>query len=935
MRRLAALLLLAALCGAAHGASQQQTMQQLADPDSILAMLQPDLGKPVAEGGSRDDAAIWMYHYLFGPFVFLPYVSEEERQRINDSGNSATLLAVALGYTNLIAYALAAVVIMATMVSSTIATAAEGVPLGRKFSTVWLPLRNGVALALLAPVPGVGGGIFSMAQVGVVWMLMLGSAGGSSMWQLVLNGVMDGSGIRTKAGVPHEITAGMKNLSYAIACTRAAEGMGSNVPLVATKEDRWGRLDGIFAATVYSEDAVAQAGKGQNAPAQTRAARLFSGADPQLLESLDRKDVAGTELIFVDGYCGGLSRASEHPLQQPAANVRNATFADKQYDANWAERFLWRAEANANRSLLATVPRLHAEVVEPILSIRDLPAVVDALGDEREKRLGKAFLIHKGEDPDRKSDGTPGIEPAARTALVREVDEVLAGVRESFRDIVWEPLPKEPEDEWDKAAGGKPPKIHAVYKEGRSHVAQAQGTVQHCLRQARGAGAADCGAIQENWRAGLDLRGWATAGSFFFELSQIPRTVQDGIDLFKVESPPQDIRSVAAQECAEQEKGWLGKGWAVLTRAKKTFLEVFCNNLSANDVKGALGFLDHALEGVGGQASWDVTEPRSERRASDFLNAAGLAEWAAEYMMAGDDNELGYSRHIDFDQRLLSDDGANAPNPFIVLAETGENAIEVSVGVYAMALASAIGGRFATDMPKVFSAVTAAVAVTLEWLATLIGATAAALWAAGVVLAYLIPILPLITWVFLVASYALMAIECVAAAPLAVVMMCTPEGEGISGTKMQTAIQIVAAAILSPCLLVLGLLASLALSYVVFAFFHDLYWNFVNELVADSAFSALAFLLYFVMYVGLCYQICRWCVSVMPALPNSILAWFATGAGRRLGDFQGSDGSTQGVLAAAGGVVAKTTGNAMKSLRRREEGGDGGGGDGGGAGGKA
>ncbi|MFM5487910.1 hypothetical protein ACEUAC_06365 [Aeromonas veronii] len=104
----------------------------------------------------------------------------------------------------------------------------------------------------------------------------------------------------------------------------------------------------------------------------------------------------------------------------------------------------------------------------------------------------------------------------------------------------------------------------------------------------------------------------------------------------------------------------------------------------------------------------------------------------------------------------------------------------------------------------------------LDDLKTVLLLVAMPLMSAGFSLVYIIPFLSIITWIQLVASYLPTTVELCIASLLAIILIVTPEGDGISGARLERVMQLIARAILKPSLLIIGLIASITLCYVSF-----------------------------------------------------------------------------------------------------------------------
>lgn len=159
----------------------------------------------------------------------------------------------------------------------------------------------------------------------------------------------------------------------------------------------------------------------------------------------------------------------------------------------------------------------------------------------------------------------------------------------------------------------------------------------------------------------------------------------------------------------------------------------------------------------------------------------------------------------------------------------------------------------------------------------------------GFILAYAIPFMPILTWVAMLIGYLLMCIEAIVAAPLAVVMMFTPEGKGIVGTRLQSALNLLNACTLRPMLMTLGVLAATQLAYVAYEIFNTFFWLTAESYLHGGIFDFFAIL---IVYTTACYQICKIVVSAIPKLPDQIMEWMASGVGRSFNESAEMDQSS-------------------------------------------
>ena len=108
---------------------------------------------------------------------------------ISLSTDSSPFLGNLFSVFNGIVLAVAALILSYVGSISIINTAHEGDVMGKKWSSVWIPLRSAGGLLLLAPVPGSG---YSLLQVTVMWIILNGIGAADNIWNLVLNHLEQG-----------------------------------------------------------------------------------------------------------------------------------------------------------------------------------------------------------------------------------------------------------------------------------------------------------------------------------------------------------------------------------------------------------------------------------------------------------------------------------------------------------------------------------------------------------------------------------------------------------------------------------------------------------------------------------------------------------------------------------------------------------------------
>lgn len=107
-------------------------------------------------------------------------------------GAEATALTMAASFSNALALVLGVVIVSYVVLAGIIKTAAEGEVLGRSWSTVWLPLRTALALAMIVPAGAIStGNHVSGIQAVVVYLALLGSNAADAVWDYTADKLFD------------------------------------------------------------------------------------------------------------------------------------------------------------------------------------------------------------------------------------------------------------------------------------------------------------------------------------------------------------------------------------------------------------------------------------------------------------------------------------------------------------------------------------------------------------------------------------------------------------------------------------------------------------------------------------------------------------------------------------------------------------------------
>ncbi len=110
----------------------------------------------------------------------------------SDGGsNSAQLLGAMFGTFNAAVIFLGAVVVFYMLMASTLNTAQDGEILGRRWSSIWIPVRSASGIALL--IPKASG--YNLIQIAVMWIVVQGIGAADSVWNTALDNIQQDGGM--------------------------------------------------------------------------------------------------------------------------------------------------------------------------------------------------------------------------------------------------------------------------------------------------------------------------------------------------------------------------------------------------------------------------------------------------------------------------------------------------------------------------------------------------------------------------------------------------------------------------------------------------------------------------------------------------------------------------------------------------------------------
>lgn len=404
-------------------------------------------------------------------------------------------------------------------------------------------------------------------------------------------------------------------------------------------------------------------------------------------------------------------------------------------------------------------------------------------------------------------------------------------------------------------------------------------------------------ALVDEWKREMTAGGWAQAGVWYFEISRFQGLVQQMVtDSISGISPPSGggvcgAISVFFGTCDDSNVAGMSQ---VAKFIANTGIKLAAQTTRNDSNETGYAYADEQLFVTKSEAQNPLKLASDPESASDGLTT----EMAMAIL-----NQLSTGRNAFggdglYGERCVSNEGTGfednndgcgygTSNPFYTVSSIGHTLTNVGLGAWAIAgtlyTAAGSAGELGGIVGKAVDLIGAkgAAANALTFAAFSLTPVVLACLTQGFMLAFVVPFLPLLTWTFMIAGYLLSVVEAVVAAPLAVIMMVTPEGEGISGTRMERAMSLIAMVILKPSLMVIGLVASMTLGNILFAVLNQFFWAGAAQL---TSWGLLELMFTMTIYVTAAFKLCQYTVSIMHKLPDQILEWFTSGAARSFGE---------------------------------------------------
>ncbi|MFS1426284.1 DotA/TraY family protein, partial [Vibrio splendidus] len=778
------------------------------------------------EEGEVDYFHVWL-RTIFGSFIFEPWTQ--------DSGD-ISILASAVGFTNLLAVTFGTVVMVYVLGGGALNSAHSGEVLNRNWSPVWMPIRTVLGIGLIIPAPAIGGGVLSMAQLAIIWLVIFGSNAATFLWdntasQFVQKGVYGYSPVSTGNRPLLNLTQSMICIDHSVKHERKVNGK-----LPAGAKDNESLL-GVMSYYTGKELKIANSGGDNTLTHEVKTMEVWVPLSPPMSAETYTRRIRDIKPLISE--LKSIDQVKSFEFANSCGSFDVFTKSDLTIDPQ--DRFD-NVDVKINDTFEDAYRIFQKDVLPSALSSAFSVAV--SLGD-----------IDKG-NPER-----------ALQSIVKPSDGGESG-KESLKDL-------------DKAAS-------TFSKAGEKFTKGIQVTIPQFLHQE----------LTENEKVQHDKitrGGWAAAGLWFIEIGKTNQLISSAIDASKQVHPPSgvDICDNAAPKTTYYFRG--------SHTAKADASNKACANTVAN-YQSSKSLMNLAYKSIGkGVEGISAKDPSQPNATGSFDPLASCPEPSdcdisedidSEYTVGVAQAILG---HLSQTHMFSNQDDAYSvqgnmfnpsgfANPFLTLSNIGSTMNNYALTGYLIAnITSAAGttmihGDGVTKWIPGSAEVQAFVGQLATNAAYMIFLVAAGLMSAGFVLAYMVPFLPIMAWTNMMIGYLITVIEAVTAAPLAVIQMLLPEGQGILGQRLERAMQLLIVVILKPSLMIIGLIAAITISGLGFTIFNTYFWVAAKN---HSYFNPIAIFAIITIYTSSALTLATMIVSIMHTLPNHILEWFAGHSGGR------------------------------------------------------
>ena len=264
-------------------------------------------------------------------------------------------------------------------------------------------------------------------------------------------------------------------------------------------------------------------------------------------------------------------------------------------------------------------------------------------------------------------------------------------------------------------------------------------------------------------------------------------------------------------------------------------------------------------------------------------------------------------------------------NPVVLIAQLGNSVLDLVMEIWilgAVAFAGVAAGLAAIPCFNFSNPVN----TLATWLIPFLTFISATLFVTGATMAFYVPMIPYIIFTFAAIGWMIGVIEAMAAAPLVAIGIAHPEGHEILG-KSEPAVMLLANVFLRPMLMLFGLITGIILSYVSIWLLNDGFARAMQATVLGiTSFTAIIYIpvAWLVIYVTMVITILNKVFSLIHVIPDKVLRWLQGGLQESLGaEAAGAadqvKGGYQAAMQAKGEATSKAVQEASQAKAKRDQ----------------
>jgi len=831
------------------------------------------------------------------------------------AGTGSQVMGEIFGIFNSAVLTLGGIVLMYTMLVSTLNTAHEGELLGKRWSSMWIPLRTVAGVGLLLPKAS---GYCTM-QVFVMWVVVQGVGAADKIWDAAL-GYMQTGGVLIQPVAANNIIAGTgtpaDSAAGANAATMQSQAQGAAI-IAAQTPTAQSMLQMAVCRYVIQNQLSAYS-------QQAQAAGQCNGATPPWYCTPNTDLMSGADFMAAG--------ATSNPVVQvPSVSNTGATVLN-----GLCGTITWSAWTASNQQQLTQNVGLNVD-----------PALMTQAGQARTIAVIEMWQL---------------MDALASTIVQNRYNTSVTPIPPlgiSSADGLY----------WSAGITGSAPLLTGT--EIASAAATYLGIMTPTLT------ALSTSLSQANsFINGAMASGWIMAGSYFFNLANLNSVasgyandngtvVANSSPAFCFNCLSAALPNVFTSSVLSAYQGLMGAqtvgnsncGGPNVSTGIQTVSSYLCN-ASVLKSMGQVGTTTPQFV-ANFQTDWQTIPPLPDMQFNfGFLDIPGMSTTFG-YMILRTimnmfiqilNNILGVVLDTIFKPILLmtipmftnglSSALANYTNPIIALAEMGNNFINLATAVWLLCM---IGTTVLSAIPY-----TGTVGVTVAMLIMpFISSWMGAMFGAGAVMAYYIPLMPYMLFTFGGMGWFIAVIESMVAAPIIALGVTFPEGHDFYG-KAEPAVMMLVNVFLRPGLMIIGFVTGIILAYVGIWMLNAGFQSAITGLIGPSAqgvpqdalwaqnfgastsvtpgavsgFAAIIGIIFLiVIYITMYITIVKTALEqLMFKFADDLLKWLG-GGGSQLGDV-GKQGmqDAEGAVSGTAGALSSAAGQAKTPSGGKKEG---------------